>query len=116
MVAAGQAEFLEGEHALGDYVILMPTPGQTPGPVSIRIKRAGKEAVITGDAIHSRAQYQNPHWQFKFDYDVDLAVTSRRTMLETSTELGLTVLGTHFTLPFIGRIDADGDVFRWMED
>lgn len=115
VIAAGQAEFVEGEHALGDHVALLPTPGHTPGHVSILIKSGGKEAVITGDAIHTSAQCRHPQWHFKFDRDADLAVTSRRKLLETSAERGLTVLGTHFTLPSIGRIEADGDVFRWVE-
>lgn len=114
VIASGQAEFVEGVQDLGDHVTLMPTPGHTAGHVSIRLKSGGKEAVITGDAIHSSAQCQHPHWQFKFDYDGQEAIQSRRKLLETSAEHGVLVLGTHFTLPSIGRVEVDGDAFRWV--
>lgn len=115
IIEAGQAEFVDGEHHLGDSVSLMPTPGHTAGHVSILLRSEGKEAVITGDAIHSSAQCQHPHWHFKYDRDAQQAVTSRRTLLETCAERGLTVLGSHFTLPSIGHVTSDGNVFRWTE-
>lgn len=115
IIEAGQAEFVDSPHALGDCVSLMPTPGHTPGHVSILLRSGGKEALITGDAIHSSAQCQHPDWEFVFDFDAEMAKTSRRHLLETCSERGLTVLGTHFTLPSIGQITSDGDVFRWTE-
>jgi glyoxylase-like metal-dependent hydrolase (beta-lactamase superfamily II) len=115
IIKAGQAEWVDWEHHLGDSVSLFPTPGHTMGHVSIQLRSGGQEAMITGDAIHSSAQCQHPHWHFQFDRDADLAVRSRRKLLETTSERGMVVLGTHFTLPSIGRIVQDGDVFRWED-
>lgn len=60
VLAAGQAELVSAGHKLGDEVTLIPTPGHTPGHVSVLVQSAGVEAVITGDALHSAAQCTHP--------------------------------------------------------
>lgn len=115
VVEAGQAELVEAGHTLGDGVMLIPTPGHTPGHVSIMLKSGGSEAVITGDAIHSTAQCQYPEWHFKYDNDAEMAVTSRVQLLERVCESACIVLGSHFSLPSIGRVTSDGRVFNWSE-
>ena len=113
VVEAGQAELVEVGHTLGDHVSLISTPGHTPGHVSVRITSGDREAVITGDAIHSTAQCHHPEWHFKYDADAERAVTSRVELLETVSEANSIVLGSHFSLPSIGRVKAEKDAFRW---
>ena len=116
VIEAGQAELVTAGHMLGDDVTLIPTPGHTPGHVSVLLKSGGSEGLITGDALHTSAQCQYPDWHFTFDLDAEMAVTSRRRLLENAAETRCKVLGSHFALPSIGRVHADGDVFRWKED
>ncbi len=113
VIVAGQAEMVSAGHRLGDHVTLVPTPGHTPGHVSVLVQQGGAEAVITGDAIHTAAQCWYPEWTFRFDMDPERAIASRRELLQDATETRRTVLGTHFALPSIGQIEAHGDVFRW---
>lgn len=113
VIEAGQAEEVQPGHCLGDHVRLVPTPGHTPGHVSVLIHSGGAEALITGDALHSTAQCHRPDWHFCFDSDPELAVQSRVALLEDSAEAGRRVLGSHFTLPSIGRVRAAGDAFWW---
>ena len=113
VIEAGQAELVSGEHALGDYVTLKPTPGHTPGHVSVLVRSGGAEALITGDAIHTTVQVHHPEWEFTFDADGPAADVTRRRLLETVSERGCKVLGSHFSLPSTGRVRADGDSFMW---
>ena len=115
VVDSGQAEFVEAGHMLGDEVSLVPTPGHTPGHVSVLVKSGDHAALITGDAIHSTAQCWHPEWHFNFDADPEMAVASRRRLLEEASETGCIVLGNHFALPSLGRVKAQGDAFRWEE-
>ncbi len=115
VVEAGQAELVEAGHKLGDHVTLIPTPGHTPGHVSVLVKSGDREAVITGDALHSTAQCWHPEWHFKYDGDPETAVTSRRRLLEQCAETDCVVLGSHFSLPSLGRVKAEKDAFRWDE-
>jgi glyoxylase-like metal-dependent hydrolase (beta-lactamase superfamily II) len=114
VIAAGQAEMVRGTHEVADGITLLPTPGHTPGHSSVMIDSGGARAVITGDAIHSTAQCAHPLWHFKFDEDAEAAVRSRRDLLELAVELGPTVIGSHFTLPSLGRIRDEGGAFRWV--
>ncbi|MCP4315692.1 MAG: MBL fold metallo-hydrolase [Hyphomicrobiales bacterium] len=116
VIKAGQAELVTPGHMLGDCVTLIATPGHTPGHVSIMLKSGDSEAVITGDALHSTVQCWRPDWLFKYDMDGEMAVASRRRLLEEVSESRRIVLGGHFVLPSIGRVKAEGNVFRWEED
>ncbi len=116
VIEAGQAELVTPGHMLGDHITLVPTPGHTPGHVSVLIQHTGAEAVITGDALHSTVQCWRPEWEFKYDEDGKMAVASRKQFLGAAAEAGRTVIGSHFNLPSVGRVKAEGDAFRWEED
>lgn len=113
VVEAGQAELVQAGHMLGDYVTLIPTPGHTPGHVSVMVKSGNHEAVITGDALHSTVQCWYPEWHFKYDTDAEMAVNSRRQLLELVSEANCIMLGSHFSLPSLGRVSVEKDAFRW---
>ena len=53
VMEARQAQLVGTDFALDDEVWLEPTPGHTPGHVSIHLASQGAHAVITGDCIHS---------------------------------------------------------------
>lgn len=114
VVEADQVEFVQAGHKLGDYVTLIPTPGHTPGHISVRLSSDGHEAIITGDALHSTAQCWHPDWHFKFDLDPDMAVTSRRALLHSAADTQSMVLGSHFTLPSLGHVKRHGTAFSWQ--
>lgn len=116
VVEAGQTELVTAGHMLGGCITLIPTPGHTPGHVSVLVKSGTAEAVITGDALHTSAQCWRPDWHFKYDTDADLAAVSRRKLLEDASEANRKVLGSHFALPSIGRVKVHGDAFRWVDD
>lgn len=113
VVEAGQAELVQAGHMLGDHVSLFPTPGHTPGHVSIVIRSQQVEAIITGDALHSSAQCWHPDWHFKYDADATLAAASRIQLLEHVAESRSIVLGSHFLLPSVGQISAHKQAFQW---
>lgn len=116
IVEAGLAEFVEEGHVLGDYIQLVPTPGHTPGHVSVKIVSGGLQALITGDALHTSAQCWKPDWHFKYDADGGMAAISRRKLLQDASEANCLVLGSHFALPSVGRVSAKGDAFEWDEE
>jgi glyoxylase-like metal-dependent hydrolase (beta-lactamase superfamily II) len=82
--------------------------------VSVLIQSGDKEAIITGDALHSTAQCWHPEWHFTFDADAPAAVASRRNLMERCSESNCLVLGSHFILPSLGRVRSDKDAFRWQ--
>ena len=78
---AGLADLVESDHRICDEVSLVPTPGHTPGHVSMRIASDGEEALITGDFMHHPCQIAHPEWSSLADSDPDAAQRTRDRML-----------------------------------
>ncbi len=110
---AGLAELIETDHRITDEVWLEPTPGHTPGHVSVRIQSEGHGAVITGDLMHHPIQCSEPDRAVAFDTDAEMARQTRRRFLACCAHDRSLVLGTHFSTPTAGRVVASGDVWRF---
>jgi len=109
---AGQVDLVESDHRLCDEIWLEPTPGHTPGHVSVRIASRGEEAVITGDLMHHPSQIAHPDWCAVVDSDREQALETRRSFLARYADTPTLVIGTHFAGPTAGRLVRDGDAYR----
>jgi glyoxylase-like metal-dependent hydrolase (beta-lactamase superfamily II) len=109
---AGLAQLVEADHRVSDELWLEPTPGHTPGHVSVRLRSDGADAVITGDLMHHPVQTAEPDWASAFDTDPEQARKTRRAFCERYADSPVIVLGTHFHDPTAGRIVRDGDAWR----
>jgi len=109
---AGLADLVPQTHRVTDEVWLEPTPGHTPGHVSVHIASAGEEAVITGDMIHHPCQIAHPEWSSSADWNQAASADTREDFLERYADRPVLVIGTHFCAPTAGRIVRDGDSFR----
>jgi len=106
---AGLVDLVETGHILTDEVRLLPTPGHTPGHVSVQIRSAGAEALITGDVLHHPCQVAHSEWTSPADHDAALASATRHALLADACARDVLVLGTHFAHPAAGFVRADGD-------
>jgi glyoxylase-like metal-dependent hydrolase (beta-lactamase superfamily II) len=104
IVEAGLADFVATDHRLSPELRLTPTPGHTPGHVSLLIDSGDAQAVITGDMMHHPCQIPHPEWCDHYDADHAEAVATRERMLAEWAESGRLVIGTHFATPSAGRI------------
>lgn len=111
---AGLAALVEEDHRISDEIWLEPTPGHTPGHVSVRLRSQGHDAVITGDLMHHPVQVSEPDWASSFDTDPDHARRTRRDFCARYADTAVTVLGTHFHHPTAGRITRIGDRLRFV--
>jgi glyoxylase-like metal-dependent hydrolase (beta-lactamase superfamily II) len=113
VVDAGLADLVETDHRLSGEVWLEPTPGHTPGHVSVRLSSGGQDAVISGDLMHHPIQMAEPEWQTPFDSDARAATKTRRAFCERYADTPVAVLGTHFHHPTAGRIVRHGPAWRF---
>ncbi|MFP6682856.1 MAG: MBL fold metallo-hydrolase [Gammaproteobacteria bacterium] len=109
---AGLAKPVEGAAEVCEGVRLVPTPGHTPGHVSVRIDSAGESALITGDFIHHPIQFNDPDLVSPFDVDNDAAVATRHRMFGEYVDSGTLIVGTHFAGRTAGKLVRDGDTYR----
>jgi glyoxylase-like metal-dependent hydrolase (beta-lactamase superfamily II) len=100
----GVLELLTGETALAEEVVALPTPGHTPGHMSLLIASGGEQALILGDALVHPAHVTEPDWVFAFDADPETAIATRRALLDRLEAAGMTLLQCHFPAPGAGRI------------
>lgn len=113
IIAAGLHELVETNHQITDEIQLFPTPGHTPGHVSVAITSGGHSAVIAGDVMHHPIQLANAGIQAVFDTDKTAAEATRRTFIRDHSDRDVLILGTHFTRPCGGWIVRDGAAWRF---
>jgi glyoxylase-like metal-dependent hydrolase (beta-lactamase superfamily II) len=101
---AGLADLVAMDHRVSGEMWLEPTPGHTPGHVSVRLRSDDEEAVITGDLMHHPIQVAEPGWGSHFDSDGEASARTRRAFCERYADRPVHVLGTHFHHPTAGRI------------
>ena len=110
---AGLAQTVEMDHRVSPEIRLLPTPGHTPGHVSVVIESKGETAIITGDMMHHPCQATHPEWISEFDNDKSAGAARRRTMLAEWADKPTLIIGTHFAAPTAGHIRRDGDGYRF---
>jgi len=113
IIDAGLADLVDTDHRLTDEVCLEPTPGHTPGHVSVRIQSDSHAAVITGDLMHHPIQCAEPDRVGNFDHDNEQARSTRRHFLACCARDRTLVFGTHFAPPTAGRVVAAGQAWRF---
>jgi glyoxylase-like metal-dependent hydrolase (beta-lactamase superfamily II) len=111
---AGLADLVDSRHKINDEISLIPTPGHTPGHVSILITSKGEQAIITGDMFHHPCQMAKPGLLDIGDVEHDRAEQTRIDFMNTYSDGKTLILGTHFATPTSGKIIADGDGFRFV--
>ncbi|MDX2381991.1 MAG: MBL fold metallo-hydrolase, partial [Acidimicrobiia bacterium] len=105
LLAAGLVDLIATDHAITDEVRTIPTPGHTPGHVSVLIDSGGATAVITGDTFHTPLQFTHPEIApTPFDWDTAMSSDTRRHLIDRYGDSDTLVVGTHFAPPTAGRI------------
>jgi glyoxylase-like metal-dependent hydrolase (beta-lactamase superfamily II) len=113
VIDAGAADLVESDHVVCAEVRLIPTPGHTPGHVSVVVESEGERAVITGDLAHHPLQFAMPDLGMPADSDTPAAVATRRRFLADREADGALVIGTHFGGRTAGHVTAEGDGWRF---
>ncbi len=100
----GLVELMPDEHSLTRELTALPTPGHTPGHMSILITSEGERALVLGDAAHSPVQLEETDWVSRADMDPELTRQTRRALVERLEREEILVAAGHFPAPGFGRI------------
>jgi glyoxylase-like metal-dependent hydrolase (beta-lactamase superfamily II) len=111
---AGLVDLVDMNFQITDEIWLEPTPGHTPGHVSVHIKSRGEEALITGDCFHHPCQIAKPQWSSSADYNTEDGIATRNRLLEKYADESILIIGTHFATPTAGHLKRVGDQF-WLQ-
>jgi glyoxylase-like metal-dependent hydrolase (beta-lactamase superfamily II) len=111
IVDAGKADLVAGDIRLCDEITLIPTPGHSPGHLSLHIQSEGQEAVLAGDVAHHPCQMAHLEWSSTVDSDAVQSVTTRRALFSRFADTDAILIGGHFTA---GHVRRDRDAFKFV--
>ena len=104
LVDMGLVELMEGEYSITSELTTLPTPGHTPGHMSIMINSGGERGLILGDVLHNTAQIEKTDWASRADIIPDLAISTRQSVLDRLESEGIPVAAVHLPAPGFGKI------------
>jgi glyoxylase-like metal-dependent hydrolase (beta-lactamase superfamily II) len=110
IIDADRADLVASDQQLSEEITLIPTPGHSPGHMSVHIRSDGAEALLTGDAAHHPVQMAHPDWSSTADSDPLQSAVSRRELFSRFADTPTLVIGGHFGA---GHIKREGDAFRF---
>jgi glyoxylase-like metal-dependent hydrolase (beta-lactamase superfamily II) len=111
IVAAGQADLVASDAQICDEITLIPTPGHSPGHMSLHIRSGGEEGLLTGDVAHHPCQMAHLDWSSTADFDPVQSAQTRRELFGRFAGRPVLVIGGHFDA---GHIHRDGDAFKFI--
>jgi glyoxylase-like metal-dependent hydrolase (beta-lactamase superfamily II) len=111
IVAAGQADLVASDARICEEITLIPTPGHSPGHVSLHIHSDGEEGLLTGDVAHHPCQMARLDWSSTADSDPGQSAKTRRELFSRFADRPVLVIGGHFDP---GHIKRDGDAFKFI--
>jgi glyoxylase-like metal-dependent hydrolase (beta-lactamase superfamily II) len=100
-------QLVNAETEIAPGVFVYPTPGHTPGHMSLRTK----SLAVVGDLVAHELQVADPDLVFVNDIDPAQAAVARRRVLDELAGEDVLVFTGHFRTS--GRIERSGKGFRW---
>jgi glyoxylase-like metal-dependent hydrolase (beta-lactamase superfamily II) len=105
----GILELMEGEYSITSELTTLPTPGHTPGHMSIMISSQGQRGLVLGDVLHNVVQVHETDCVSRADIDPETTRITRRSLMEQLEQDGTTIAAVHLPAPGFGKImRADG--------
>ena len=108
---AGKADLVASDAKISDEITLIPTPGHSPGHMSLHIRSDGETGLLMGDVAHHPCQMAHLDWSSTADFDPRQAAATRRELLSRFADTSTLVIGGHFGA---GHIKRDGDAFKFI--
>ena len=96
-------------------IVAIPSPGHTPGHMSVAIESEGETLLVTADSMtHPFISFAHPGWWPRTDIDAKMAEKSRRAMMEMAVTGKHLTLVYHISFPGLGHVARSGTAYRWV--
>lgn len=108
----GLLDLIDGEHEVVPGVTMLPTPGETPGHMIVRVRSARASFFYLGDLFHHACEVEHPDWAPP-GRDLPALQASRRTVIADAADTGAILVYSHGRFPGWGRVQRTASGFRW---
>jgi glyoxylase-like metal-dependent hydrolase (beta-lactamase superfamily II) len=115
VIEAGQALVFDGQLELTPDLTIEPTPGHTPGHVSVILDVGDSGMAFGGDVIHHPLQVRYPQLNTASCVDPVEARRQRANLLQRCADRRLLLGAAHFPEPHAFGVQSAGGGFRLLE-
>lgn len=92
-------------------------PGHTPGLTVMTISSGNEKLLYIADLIHSDViLFPHPDWGYFGDTDLDIAIASRKKLLQQLAETKTRAFAYHLPWPGLGFTKKRGNTFEWFPE
>jgi glyoxylase-like metal-dependent hydrolase (beta-lactamase superfamily II) len=109
----GKLTLVDGPLQLTPEVSLLPTPGHTPGHMSVLVQSAGEMAIFVGDVCHHPLHFSHPAWVSCFDTDPAITPLTRAWLFRLARDKNALLVCPHAAAPGFGRLVPASEGLAW---
>jgi glyoxylase-like metal-dependent hydrolase (beta-lactamase superfamily II) len=102
---------VDGEQELLPGVRLIPTSGESPGHLIVRVESAGQALYCLGDLLHYPVEAEHPRWMVRWA-DRDKMLASRHDLVRRALAENALLVAAH--IPGIGRLEGSESRAVWV--
>ncbi len=112
-----KAERIKAGQEIVPGILVFDTPGHTQGHLSLDLASGGDRLVVLGDALtHPIISFAHPEWRPAADHVPELAVETRKKLLDKLATEKTRVIGFHLPFPGMGRVEKKDSAYIYAPD
>lgn len=110
-------KFYDLDKTLFENFSFQLAPGHTPGLTLVSIASGNEKLLYIADLMHSDiVLFPHPDWGYFGDTDLDIAIASRKKILEQLAENRSRAFAYHLPWPGLGFTKKKGGAFEWIPE
>jgi glyoxylase-like metal-dependent hydrolase (beta-lactamase superfamily II) len=107
-------KFVKEDDEIVSGIAVMETNGHTQGHISVELKAGSDTLVVLGDALTNPViSFEHPDWQPASDQVPDLAVKTRKRLLDRLHASKAKIIGYHLPPPGMGMVVKKGSGYGY---
>ena len=111
---ADRCRFIEPDASIVGGLTALNASGHSAGHLAFHVESEGKELMILSDTIaHYAISLANLEWQFSMDDNPEMAVQSRKRLVEQAASSKAPIIGFHMPFPSVGYIEKSNNSYEW---
>ena len=112
---AERCRFVHPDASIVNGLTTINASGHSAGHMAFHVESEGCELMILSDTIaHYAISLANLEWQFSMDDNPEMAVTTRKRLVEMAASNKSPIIAFHMPFPSVGYIEKANSGFRWL--